>query len=81
MTLRGCVVHKLLRATIIIPTANGNEENHSFVGKLNHPKGYRVINHEYRIITRGRNVRFLVNPIQILEMRHNISEDGGCYGK
>ena len=24
---------------------------------------------------------FLVDPIQILEMHHNISEDGGCCGK
>ena len=79
--IKGCVVHKLLWATTIIPTANVNDENHSFVGKLNHPKGYRVINHEYRIITRGRNVCFLVDPIQILEMHHNISENGRCYGK
>ena len=81
MTLRGCVVHKLLRATTIISTANRNEENHSFVGKLNHPKGYRVINHEYQIITKGRNVCFIVDSIQILKMHHNISEDGGRYGK
>ena len=63
MALRGCVVHKLLRATTIIRTANGNEENNSFVEKLSHPKGYCVINHEYRIITRGQNVCFLVDPI------------------
>ena len=62
MTLRGCVVHKLLRATTIIPTANGNEENSYFIDKLNHPQEYRVINHKYQIITRGRNVCFLVDP-------------------
>ena len=81
MTLRGYVVYKLLQARIIIPIANGNEENHSFVEKLNHPNGYRVINHDYRIIIKGQNVYFLVDPIQILEMHHNISEDGGCCGK
>ena len=81
MTLRGCDAHKLLRAITKIPTANENEENSSFVEKLNHSKGYHVINLEYWILTRGQNVCFFVDPIQILEMHHNISEDKGCYEK
>ena len=64
-------------------TIAGHNYNTNCKSKLNHPKGYHVINHEYRIITRGWNACFLVDPIQILKMHttslrmKGVPESGG----
>lgn len=78
LLLDGCVLHKLLWAT---NNFHKNEENHSFVGNLNRPNGYHVLGRDNWILTKYRNVRMLVDPIQIIQMHRTIFEDGGCFGE